>query len=298
MTGDGMQRDASACGEASRVAERPLDVLYVAPKRFHASPQQGVQRRIAWAALAAALSPARVGNVKDVAGAWSPALYRGGIRRRSALITVGALVVDVDVGGDVDRVIEAVSRYRAIVHETFSSTQANPRCRILVHLEVPVDATSYEKLHAVVRAHLRQHGIEADEAAKDASRLSYFPVRRPGSSYRFATAEGVSLNASRVIAVQPSLPSARVRGGLPLIDGTGSYSGVALASAASAVASAGAGKRNDTLFHETFSVSRLADINARTIRTAMLDAALAAGLPETEAKRTIASALRTRRGVP
>lgn len=296
MNGDGAQRIENDSAEASGAVGRVLDVLYVSPGQFRASPQRGVQLRVEWDRLAARLSTPRIGNSKDVAGAWSPAFYRGGIRRKSALIGIGALVVDVDNGGDVDRVIHAVGRYRTIVHDTFSSTPVQQRCRIIIHLDDPIDARLYERLHAVVRAHLHRREIEADAAAKDASRLSYLPVRSAGSGYRFATSEGASLNASRVLAMQPTVPATRVGLGISRLGGAGEYSRAALMSASSAVASAGTGTRNSTLFWETFSVARLVDLGLLTIKTAMLDGALAAGLPESEAKRTIASALRARRG--
>jgi hypothetical protein len=211
------------------------------------------------------------------------------------LVSVGAVVLDVDDGGDVDRVARAVERYRAVVHDTFSSTPAEPRCRVVLYLVEPIDAASYETLHSIIRSHLNRRGIVADRRAADASRLSYLPVRPPECGYRCVAVDGDSLNAARVLAAQPT-PLRRLPPRPRLIDGVSRYASAALAHAAAAVAAAPEGTRNDVLFRETFSLARLVALDASRIAMAMRNAARAAGLPELEAQRTIASALRTRRG--
>jgi hypothetical protein len=280
---------------AAHASDRLLDILYVGPARFRRSPQVGVPCQRTWRQLADGLSRANTGDSKDVAGAWSPARYRGDVRRKDHLVSIGALVVDVDDGGDVGRAALAVQRYRAVVHETFSSTAAAPRCRIVLALVEPINAETYEKVHAVVRAHLRASAFDADEAAKDASRLSYLPVRRPGDGYGFAETDGAPLNAAGVLAAQPAhrgtwLPPRNDRGG--------AYACGALRRAAQAVAAAREGARNVTLNRETYCLARLDGIDSATIEATMLDAALAAGLPEHEARRTIVGAIRARRGAP
>jgi len=268
-------------------------VLYVAPEHFRASPQVGVQRRIAWAQLSSYLSRTTTGTAKDAAGAWSPALYRDGVRRKQAIVCVYALVVDVDEGGDVDLVASALARYAAVVHETFSSTPATPRCRVVILFAEPVDTMTYERTHVIVRAHLRVAGIVADEGAKDASRLSFAPVRRPGTDYRVRVIDGQPLSAARVIAAQRPLPSRRSQ---RRVEHDSSYACGALRRAAEAVATAREGTRNETLNRETYCLARLDDLDDVTIETEMLDAALAVGLSEREARRTIAGAIRSRRG--
>src|SRR5580658_1563915 len=163
--------------------EPELDVLYLSPERFHCTPQIGTACRMTWPQVVAYLSRPSIGEAKGEAGAWSPGLYRDNVRRKSHLVSIAALVVDVDEAGDVDHAARQVQRYRAIVHETFSSTDDSPRCRIVLALTEPIDATTYERAHAIVRAHLRRAGFVADEGAKGASRLSYSPVRRPGARY-------------------------------------------------------------------------------------------------------------------
>ena len=81
-----------------------MDLLFVSPESFRASPQIGTACRMTWGELARWLAHPTIGATKDEAGAWSPALYRDGLRRKAALVQTLAIVVDVDEGGDVERV--------------------------------------------------------------------------------------------------------------------------------------------------------------------------------------------------
>jgi hypothetical protein len=278
--------------------ERELDVLIVSPERFRLSPQIGTATRPTWHELALYLSRVTFGDAKDVAGAWSPARYRDNIRRKSALLSIGALVVDIDENGDVDRVAEVVGRYDVIVHETFSSTEGGPRCRVVLHLAEPVDASTYEALHRIVRARLAGAGIVADEGAKDASRLSFAPVRRLGAGYRFRQLDGELLDAARVLAAQPVPPPRPVpRPVAP--DHRDAYVRGALRRAAEAVASASEGTRHYALCKEAFGLARLG-LSEGEIAAALMPAfiSVAGERRELEGRRTIRDAIaaRARRG--
>jgi hypothetical protein len=248
-----------------------------------------------WPELSKYLARPIVGDLKDSGGAWSPALYRDDVRRKSNLVAVSALVIDVDEGGDVERIAELLTRYRAVVHSTFSSTPAAPRCRIVLALAEPIDAATYSQTHTVVRRHLAQCGVCADEGAKDPSRLSYAPVIRPGRGYDFRTVEGALLDARAVLAAQPS-PRADLRARAALAP-TDSYVRSALQRAASAVASADPGGRHYTLCRESFALGRLG-LPEGTIVDSLL-AAFVASAGEgrrVEGLRTIRDAVRARRG--
>src|SRR5262249_31065133 len=150
-----------------------LDVLFISHEQlFQRGAQFGTQLKLTWEGLAGFLERPSVSEDKRANGGFSPALYRDGHRCKTALVWIWALVVDIDGCGDVDRVADDVSSYDAIIHETFSSTNDDPRCRLLLRLAEPVDAATYESAHAVVRATLRKAiGACCDEGAKDASRL-------------------------------------------------------------------------------------------------------------------------------
>jgi hypothetical protein len=271
-----------------------LDVLAINPEQWKRAPQAGTRCAMSWPMIVAWLGRPSWGDSKDCAGAWSPARYRDNIRRKSTLEHVSMLVVDVDEGGDVDRVAGHLGSYRCLVHETFSSKPDAPRCRIVIALAALVDASTYEKTHAVVRAHLRSVGIEADDGAKDASRASYVPVRRPPSGYRFRSCDGLPLDASSVLSAQPPPPPRpEFRPVAP--EHRDGYARGALCKAAEEVARASAGGRHHELARQAFSLARLG-LSETEITAALLPAfVVAAGDGRRrEGERTIRDALRAR----
>lgn len=272
-----------------------LDVLFISPEQFRGSPQVGTPRRMTWAELADFLSAPSIGDAKDIAGGYSPARYRDDARRKANLIAIGVLVVDVDGNGDVDRIADAVSRYDAIVQETFSSTNDDPRCRLLLRLAEPVGAQVYEDAHAIVRARLRALGAVTDDGAKDASRLSYCPVRRADAGYRFRLVSGRPLDAARVIAAQPPKPPPPPPRMVAAAHAD-AYRRGALQRAAQAVASASPGARHDALNREAYALARL-DLTEHEIADALVPAFVAAAGEgrRWEAKRTVRDAVNARK---
>src|SRR5260370_34837473 len=106
---------------------------------------------------------------------------------------------------------------------------------------------------------------------------------------------GCPLDVARMLCAQPA-PRHRPAPGV--VDAQcDRYKRGALRRAAHAVATAIDGTRNQTLNREAFSLARLA-IDETTIAEVLRDAAPAAGLSTAEARRTITSALLTRRETP
>jgi hypothetical protein len=205
-------------------------------------------------------------------------------------------VIDVDEDGDVDEVAAVVSDYRAVVHETFSSTDAAPRCRLVLALAEPVDGPTYEATHAVVRDHLDDAGVVADIGAKDASRLSYAPVRRPGAGYRFREVEGRPFDARACLSAQPP-PAPPSAPRLIAPQHRDAYERAALQRAAEAVSYASEGTRHYMLSREAFSLARLELSDAEIAGTLLPAFVAAAGeRREWEGARTIRDAVRARRG--
>ena len=284
-------------GREEASVENKIHVLKVSPEHFRVCPQIGRPCQMTWSELGAYLSRPIVGDSKGQAGAWSPAMYRGNVRRKSALVSVGALVVDIDEAGDVDNAANIVGRYDAIVHETFSSTNDSPRCRIVLRLAEAIDAATYETLHKVVRAHLAAAGIVVDEGAKDASRLSYAPVRRRGAGYRFRQVDGLPLNANGVLAAHPA-PKPRPVHRPVAPHHRDAYARGALRRAAHAVLTAGEGSRHFILCKEAHSLARLG-LSESDIANALLPSFIAAAGEgrELEGRRAIRDAVRARLGV-
>lgn len=194
-----------------------------------------------------------------------------------------------------ERVAAVVARYRAIVHSTFSSTPDAPRCRIVLALAEPIDATTYEATHAVVRARLRGAGVSADEGAKDASRVSYAPVVRPGASYHYRSIDGAPLDARAVLAAQPPPPRSAPR--LPPPEHADAYVRAALRRAADTVAGSSPGARHYALCREAYALARLG-VDEAQIASALLPAFVASAgeARRHEGERSIRDAVRARRG--
>jgi hypothetical protein len=275
--------------------DRELDALYIDSEHFRHSPQVGVPIRQEWPSFAACFARPSTGEDKGAVGGYALGRYRENTRRKSNLIEIGAVSLDFDESG-ADAVARALARYRAIVHETFSSTADAPRCRAIVLLAEPIDVATYDALHAVMRARFRRAGLPPDEGAKDCSRLNYSPVRRSGAGYAYRVTQGEALDARGVLAAQPP-PPARSAPRLVAPEHADRYVAGALRRAADAVAGASPGGRHHELSREAFRLARL-DLPENEIRAALLGPFVAAaGEPRRrEGERTIADAVRARRG--
>jgi hypothetical protein len=140
-----------------------MDLLYLSEHQTRRKPQAGTPCVLSWEQFGEWLSKPRWGTEKTEAGGYSPGKYKDHIRHLDKLEHVWALVFDIDVNGQVDRVAEQVKNYSAIVHETFSSTPALRRCRLLVQLKEPIDKVTYTRAHKKVRKELNELHVWADE---------------------------------------------------------------------------------------------------------------------------------------
>jgi len=175
-----------------------------APESFRSKPQIGTATRPTFAELGACLARPLIGDAKDCAGAYSPALYTDNVRRKPNLVKIWAMVVDIDQGGDVDRVVQLVGRYRAIVHSTFSSTEADPRCRVLILLAEAVgrgDVRSGAQGRASPSHPHRRRRRRGGKGRQPRELLARGPALAPRSVC--VEVDGVTLDARAVIAAQP-----------------------------------------------------------------------------------------------
>ncbi len=222
--------------------------------------------------------------------------YAGNRRTKRAWQSGRALSLDFDDAGDVDRIADALP-YSCIIHETYSSTSAAPRCRAYLELAEPImDVAIFDRAHAVVRRHLAAAGAVADDGAKDCSRLNYVPCRARGMGYRFRRVEGEPLDVSRMLAAAPP-PSAPTATVLPLPQNRDRYIAAALQRARLNVASASPGGRHLALGREAYSLARLG-LREHEIRDALLPAFVAAAGEKRRAEgaRFVRDAIRARRG--
>jgi hypothetical protein len=279
------------------VTEGELDVLYVSPEAFRRSPQVGVPCLMPWSSLQAYLRSPSVGDSKEIAGGYALGAYSDNVRRKANLLRIRGLVLDFDESS-VSDVAMRLTRYRAVIHETFSSLDDAPRCRAIVELAEDVDAKTYDALHAIVRAFFRAADLPADEGAKDPCRLSYSPVRRPGAGYGFAVTDGVPLDAAAVLSAQPPRQTRPAWAPLPRPKHRDAYVAAALRRASDAVARATPGQRHHALCREAFAVARFEGLAEHEIHGALLGPFVRAAGEQRkrEGERTIADAIRARRG--
>jgi hypothetical protein len=282
----------------AHVCEAKIDVLYVPADMFLRIPQVGKPVQMSFTDLARNLAKPVEGDRKDVAGAYSPALYTNNIRRKSSLVHVCCLVIDIDEGGHSARKLAGIfERRKGVVHTTFNSTPASPRCRVLLELASPIDVPTYDKLHAHYRAALlKKWGIKADTGAKDASRLSYLPVVKKGQRQETIGIDGETLDGLGLVARMPPEP---VRPPPMIIppDHRDKYVTGAMRSASDAVLRATPGERHYVLAKEAWGLARL-ELSEREIVGALLSAfvATAGEARRAEGERTIRGQVRDRNG--
>jgi hypothetical protein len=275
--------------------EGVLDVLIFAAG-FPPGPQVGTPHRMSVRDLALYLSLSTVGTSKNIAGGWSPARYRDNVRRKANIVHVCALVLDVDEGGDVQAVANVLDRYAAIVHSTFSSTPEAPRCRAVLPFAAPVDVPTYERAHAVVGASLKGHGVTVDAGAKDASRLSFAPVIKPGATFQFRETHGKLLDASAVLAAHAPRPTRRRTPRPAEPRSQDRYHRAAMRRAAEAVFRSTEGSRHATLNREAYALARLGLEEDELDRALSPAFVAAAGQHRAhECRRTIRDAVAARR---
>jgi Bifunctional DNA primase/polymerase, N-terminal len=132
------------------------------------------------------------------------------------------------------------------------------------------------------------------EEAGEAFDLDRPLVQVPGWLHRVVEPPGDAQN--RRVADEKEHPGARVPGFWDKFTAPKSkkYVMAALEAEGRAVSGAVVGTRNDQLNRSTHTLARLDNLDASTIESVMLAAALAAGLDEREASRTIRSALEAR----
>jgi hypothetical protein len=289
-----------------------LDFLFIESRWFTPPlpppPQVGRAFKLGWSTIAGYLSRPSVGpseseqpdpdKAKRTGGGYSIARYAQNLRRVANLVHVHALAVDVD-GGDanVHRCASLLGDYRAIVHETFKSTIETPRCRVLLKLTEPIDARTYEAVHGVVRAHLRKLGLVLDEHAKDAARVSFVPMRRPGASYEFEVTHGAPLDPHAVLAARTEPTSPRSQATASVGASRRERQG-ALRSAAANIETAKSGERHGLLHAEALTLARARlGLNEAEISAALMPAWISAAgeSRRREGEKTIADAVQAGR---
>ena len=265
------------------------------PERLPLSPQRGTPLEVTWPELLRWIASPVVTEDKASAGGFTLAKLRGGVRRKDHVESVSALALDHDAGTmQPTTAHERLGRYRHVVYSTWQSTTEAPRWRTPLLAcrapSCPMNMGSFGRvplgLSSKKRRLTRPRKTRADCGTCPRSGLERPQVCLVG--------DGALLDVDRMVAAAGArtetayVPHAAVANG-------DKYVRAAIERECAAVASAGKGNRNTTLNRAAYSLSRL-HIGAVEIADALLVAAKQAGLPESEARKTITSALRARRG--
>lgn len=271
------------------------------PSDLARKPQHGHRVALTWGELVEWLGRPIVSDDKAGSGGYSLATFKDDARSLAGVEAVYALGLDIDTGDvSVNCVASMLGLHRCVAYSTHSSTSAHPRSRAIIALSRSVTATEYPAIWGHVDARLRSAGVVVDRSAKDPSRLWFSRVVRPGSSVEFAYHDGVPVDVDRVLALvaehrgrvehERKAPHQREGGG-----DRSRYERRAFELAIANVVRAGPGSRNQTLNNEAFALARLPGLSSYEIAAGLVAAAERAGLPRSEAARTVRSALGARR---
>ena len=189
--------------------------------------------------------------------------------------------------------IRAPSR---VVHQTYKSTDAEPRCRVILLLKEPcLSANRFRRGHVAVRhAVVRVKWFAADDfddQGSDPSRLWYLPMVPPDARYRFEVTDGEPLDLDKLVPNAPPPPRTRKD---PTSRATTSKGSAALAWAERRMAETREGHRHTTVFSLAAWLGEMTPpIDEGDIMTALL--AHAPDGHDAEFERTIRDGLRRAR---
>jgi hypothetical protein len=228
---------------------------------------------------------------------WSPATFAADRRKNEGCERLWAVGLDFDRAGDPGRVAHALRDYAGLVHSTRRHTDAAPRCRAVLWLSRAVTPAEHEQLWAFVVGLLPAELADGlDRGTRDEARLWFLPSRdaegRPGVVLELS---GWALDVDGVLRrmpreepqeEEPSPPKRAERRSAPRGDAA------ALDALELRVSRAPKGERNSTLNAAAFSAAGLVSAgraDEREARAALERGARACGLPDAEARATIAS---------
>lgn len=180
------------------------------------------------------------------------------------------------------------------IYTTWSSTSADLCARAIHPLSRPLTPTEWPAFWRALAAAYATQGLTLDERAKDASRGFYVPSVRLDAvdSYAHCTTVGAPLDVNAWLAV---IPPAQPRVPRIVFPRSGQrYTDAAVRGELDAVASTGKGGRNGRLFEASCRLIELGALDAA--EPALIAAAQTAGLTAGEARKTIDSAIRHKRG--
>jgi hypothetical protein len=164
---------------------------------------RGRQVAMPWSKFEKRVEQPKLAASKESLARLAPVEFRGGYRCLANVIRVHAAVFDIDDGSDLATILVPLEGLYAIVHSTFSATEARTRWRVIMPLDRPVDAEGYDRVWRWLAFKLEQFGISPDYGARDASRAWAVPARPPNGFYVARVAGGAFASTSEAFAAVP-----------------------------------------------------------------------------------------------
>jgi len=144
------------------------------------------RRVVSWPSLCASLTKWRQGESKTSIPLWSPAIYPENCdaRRKSRVIAVSCLVLDYDEGTPLREAHLQWAEFPHIMHTSWSHTKEHPKCRVVVPLLRPVEASGWARVfHWAL-----QRAPTIDTQCSDPSRIFFMPSHPVGAGGAWAKA--------------------------------------------------------------------------------------------------------------
>jgi hypothetical protein len=260
----------------------PITIFFAAALFINGDPTKfapnttGSSGSLTWEKFTGMFDASRIKTgAKGSRGGVSLCALRGGRRTTASFEATGLLGLDVDHHGDIDRALSAraFAPFMKVIHSTHSSTQAEPRSRIIFVTKQPcTDRSVLRRAHQALRAAaIRLDGYvetDFDNAGQDPERLFYFPTIPEGGVYRVEVTEGVPLDLDRL--APPQAPQVRPQRHTPrTCEGQGW--GGAVAHAEQQMRMAEPSQRHDTSRNMAFFLARVTpEIPIEVIRSTVL----------------------------
>lgn len=252
---------------------------------------------------------------KEALAAWIPALMRederGGFRRASCnVVAVSCLVLDLDSGEPLERVLTLAGKWVALYHTSWSHRPEHPKGRLVFPFAEPAPVERWGDVWAAASRWAASCGLTVDPATKDPARLYFVPAVPYNDPHRRRDFRGGSqggewLTWRRLIVDWPApelprrhAPVQPVRmSGLPGQDQQGPrriFAASVINTRCREISGTPTGGRNIKVFRAAAAAARLCAAGVLDIeeaRAAIAAAALNAGLAHGEIQTTINSGI-------
>jgi hypothetical protein len=172
---------------------------------------QGQRLRLKWRTLFERFERPLVRADKLALPGWSPATFHGDIRALANVELVHAVGLDIDSSfASFDESAELWRPYAAHLHTTHSSTDSEPRFRVVILPTRPMTAAEYARVRRWCARRSDHASQLTDTRAADPSRLWFVPgcPAERVTQYRSSTSWGAPLDVDAVLRFEPEAPPA------------------------------------------------------------------------------------------